>query len=163
MIVASGPGGGLLTGTASVALSNGIASFSNLIIQKSGNYTLRAVSGGLGLNTSGITVVPAAVKKLVFNQVPTAAVVGANISPAITVDATDAFGNLISSYTGNITLALSSGPSGGTLVPVTVAAVGGEATFGSISLNRAGSYKLKATAPSLTLVTSGAFTITAPA
>ena len=46
--IATPPGGGFGSGTATVAASAGVASFNNLVIDKSGQgYTLSASSGGL--------------------------------------------------------------------------------------------------------------------
>lgn len=102
--------------------------------------------------------------KLVFGQQPRSAVAGASISPAITVQIQDASGNLVSSDTRNVTLAIGTNPGGGILSgTATVAAVGGIATFSNLSIDKAGTgYTLGATSvPSLTGATSSAFNITA--
>jgi len=161
LTITSGPNGGLITGTASVVPSNGLATFGALSFKKAGPYTLRAADGGVNHALTQFTVSPAAGKKLVFNQQPTNASSGTNISPAITVDIVDAFGNVANS-TANVTLSLASGPSGATLSR-TVAASAGEATFSTINFNHVGTtYKLKATASGLGNVTSAQFAITQP-
>ncbi|MHA8071868.1 invasin domain 3-containing protein [Aquirufa ecclesiirivi] len=57
--IGSNPGSGVLSGTATVNAVNGIATFSNLSINKIGNgYTLSAASTGLtGINTNSFNVV----------------------------------------------------------------------------------------------------------
>lgn len=158
--IGSGPNGGAITGTVSVVPANGIATFSTLAFKKAGQYTLAANdAGATPMNLTEFTVSPAAAKKLAFNQQPTTTSAGSNISPAITVDIEDTFGNIISS-TANITLGIASGPSGASLSRTT-AAVAGEASFGTVNLAKTGTYKLKATSAGLTAVTSVSFTITA--
>jgi len=164
--VATGPG--TLSGTPSTTVKNGVATFSNLILQRAGAYTLHATCGAFGLDSGSLTVSPGAAKKLVFGQPPTAALVGADIAPAITVNVVDAYGNLVVTSAANLTLAIASGPkggkftggsSGGTFTSIAAAAVHGVATFSDVALSTAGVYKLKATAAGLTLVTSGSITI----
>jgi hypothetical protein len=88
---------------------------------------------------------------------PTAA--GENIKPPVVVDILDSTGNLDSTgddSTDKITLTLSSGTLNGTL---TVAAVGGVATFSDLSIPTAGTYTLTATGDSVVSKTSDPFTI----
>jgi uncharacterized repeat protein (TIGR03803 family) len=160
MSIASGPG--TLGGTVTVAAVNGVATFSNLSLTTSGSYALSAGDGALTTATSGsFTVSPAAASKLVFAQQPTNVTAGAAISPAVTVDVEDQYGNIVTGNTSNVTMAVASGPGtlGGTL---TVAAVNGVATFSNLSATKAGAYTIKATDGALTSATSSSFTI-APA
>jgi len=102
--------------------------------------------------------------QLVFTVQPTTTTAGATITPAVQVTARDAQGNTDTRYTGSVTVALGTNPSGGTLSGTTsVAAVAGVATFGNLSINTAGAgYTLFAAALGLTGATSAAFTITPP-
>src|SRR5206468_10518447 len=79
---------------------------------------------------------------------PGTTVAGQQITPAVKLRALDALGNVATGFSGTITVALGSNPGGathsGTLL---VAAVGGVASFGDLSLNR--------TAPGYTLTASG--------
>jgi hypothetical protein len=95
---------------------------------------------------------------LAIIQEPTSITAGATISPAVTVDVEDASGDVITTNTSSVTLAIATGPGslGGT---VTVQAVNGVATFNSLTLDTAGSYTLNATDGSLTHATSSAFTV----
>ena len=58
-------------------------------------------------------------------------------SPSITVEVEDQFGNIVTSDSSNVTLAVASGP-GSLSGTVTVAASGGIATFSNIILDSAG-------------------------
>lgn len=82
------------------------------------------------------------------------------------VAAYDPSGVLLSGFTGTVTLGLATDPSGGTAVLAgnSVAAVGGIATFDSLTLSLAGvGYQLQAASPALgTGPASAAFTISVP-
>src|SRR5207247_10705656 len=72
------PGGGTLSGTPTVAASGGVATFSDLSINKSGNgYTLTASGHALTLHTRGTFDFPAAAAtKLAYLQQPSASTGG---------------------------------------------------------------------------------------
>ncbi len=103
--------------------------------------------------------------KLAFIVQPAGAQAGAPISPAVTVAVQDASGNTVSSATTRIAIVIDANPAGGTLSGgTTVAAVGGVATFSSLSLDKAGTgYTITAAAAGLTWATSAAFNVTAGA
>ncbi len=116
--------------------------------------------------SASVTVIAAAASELEFVQQPTNATLGASspasISPAVTVEVLDAYGN--PETTGSVTLAFGSNPPpgsatlGGTLTePVSASGV---ATFGNLTVNAAGTYTLMATSGTLT-ATSASFTISA--
>src|SRR5437899_1503689 len=102
-------------------------------------------------------------RSLVFTVQPTTTVAGAAITPAVQVSALDAAGNPVPSFTGPVTVALGNNPGGSTLGgTTTVAAVGGVASFGNLTLDKTSSgYGLTATAAGLSSTTSSSFTITA--
>jgi uncharacterized delta-60 repeat protein len=162
--IASGPTGGVLGGTPTVALQNGTATFSDLTLSKTGTYTLTATDGSFtAATTASITVTAGAADVLVFGQPPTAATVGAAITPAVTVDVEDAEGNLVTTYTSALQIEIATGPTGAVLGGTTsVAALGGVATFGNLTLSTAGTYQL-ACGGGPPAVVSGSFTISAPA
>ncbi len=121
--------------TATAAAIAGVATFSNLMIDAAGSYTLTASDGALTGTTSGsFTVSPAAAAELAFTQQPADAMVGRPLSPAVTVTVQDAFGNTVTTDTSSVTIALGGGTfsSGGNTV--TVAAVNGVATFSSLAI-----------------------------
>ncbi|MGD1277705.1 MAG: DUF4347 domain-containing protein, partial [Tepidisphaeraceae bacterium] len=155
--VHSGPGS--LSSTATVAASSGVVTFSNAILDTVGSYTLTASDGSVTSTASNsITISPAAAAKVVCAQQPTSTTAGSTISPAVTVDVEDQYGNLVTTDGSNVTLSVHSGPGAlnGTL---TEAASGGIATFADLSINTAGSYTLTAADGSLTSATSNSFTI----
>jgi len=165
--IANNPSSGSLSGTTPVNAANGVATFSDLSINKGGTgYTLQASSNGLTSATSGgFNITPAGASKLVFGVQPSNATAGATISPAVTVQVQDQFGNLTTS-TAAVGIAILANPGGGTLSGTSpVNAVAGVATFSNLAINKTGAgYTLQATSSGLTSVTSSTFNITpAPA
>ena len=108
-------------------------------------------------NTFNITV--GAATQLVITQEPTDAVAGVNIAPSITVCERYVMLVVTSSVsaTDNVTLAFNTDPSAGAATlggTLTVAAVGGIATFSDINIDRVftfAGYTLDATATGLTV------------
>ncbi len=165
LLIQANPGGGTLSGGGPVAAVAGVATFANVSINRTGTgYTLAAASGVLtGATSAGFDITPDQAATLVFSQQPSNTVAGAAIAPAVQVTARDQFGNIASSFTGNVTLAIQTNPVGGTLSGGgPVAAVAGIATFPAASINKVGTgYTLTGTATGLTAATSGTFNITA--
>src|SRR5207253_1775523 len=85
--------------------------------------------------------------QLVFSVQPSTTTAGAAITPAVEVTAQDAGGNTATGFTGDITVAIGTNPSSGTLSGTpTHAAVAGVATFPGLSIDKAGTgYTLTAT------------------
>ena len=119
--------------------------------------TLTALSSG----SPSVTVTAAGANKLAFGTQPSNTAAGSSITPAVTVQIQDQFGNLTTS-TANVTLAIGANPGSGTLSgTVTVAAVSGTATFSNLSINKTGTgYTLNASSGALTGATSNTFNIT---
>ncbi|MGH8623313.1 MAG: hypothetical protein ACRET3_14360, partial [Burkholderiales bacterium] len=102
--------------------------------------------------------------RLVFTVQPTSVVSNVAIAPSVAVSAQDANGATLTSFTGDVTIALGSGsPAGAVLSGTTAAAaIAGVATFSDLRIDRAGSgYRLVATTPGLAPVTSSSFVVTA--
>ncbi|MES1247893.1 MAG: invasin domain 3-containing protein, partial [Actinomycetota bacterium] len=153
------PGGATLSGTKTVAAVAGVATFSGLSVDLANTYTLTASDGALTTGTSSsFTISPASASKLVFTQQPSNAASTASIgTPKVTVE--DTFGNVVTTDTSNVTVALTT-PGGATLSGTkTVAAVAGVATFGGLSVDKANTYTLTATDGSLASAMSSSFTI----
>jgi len=159
------PGSGTLSGTTTAAASGGTATFNNLSINRTGTgYTLTATSAGLTMATStAFNILPGAASQLAFTVQPTSTSAGATIAPAVAVQIQDALGNAVTTATNTVTLAIGNNPGSATLSgTVNVAAVGGTATFSTLSLNRSGTgYTLLATSAGLTGTTSAAFNVNA--
>ncbi len=162
LAVASGPAGGTLTGTPSVAAVAGVATFTNLVFSVPGTYLLTATDGGDAAATSAAFSItsPTATPTLTFAVQPTTVAAGA-VLPSIVVDVTDGSGNLLTTDVSTVTLALSSTAAtlGGTTA---VAAVGGVATFSNLTVSAAGTYTLTAGDGSDVPGTSSPFTVTPP-
>jgi len=107
---------------------------------------------------------PAPAVKLAFIVQPSNATAGDAISPGITVAIEDGSGFIVTRATNVVTVAVATGPPGGTLDTMRVAAVNGIATFASLHLDKAGTgYTLEAAAAHLTGATSAAFSVVAGA
>lgn len=99
--------------------------------------------------------------QLAFGQQPTDAIARQVLNPAVTVEARNDQGGIDTGFTGDITVALADAQGailGGTL---TVAAVNGVATFDDLTVDKAGTYQLRATAAGLTEALSISFVIVA--
>jgi hypothetical protein len=109
-----------------------------------------------------VLVMPAAATTLAFTGQPTNGRSGTALSPAVAVTLRDPYGNAASESHQDVTLTIGTGPTGAALVgggprpPVT-----GVVTFGSVKLDKAGSYTLTATAAGCTAATSASFAIAA--
>jgi len=159
--IGANAGGGTLSGTRTVAAVAGVATFTDLNIDRSGTgYTLVASAAGLSDGVSAtFNVTHAAAVTLAFVTQPATVAVGAPLTPPVEVEAQDAFGNRATDFTGNITIALDANPGAATLGgTATVAAVLGVATFNDLTLDAiAAGYTLVATAAGLADANSATF------
>src|SRR5439155_813524 len=159
----SNPGGGALAGTTTVAAASGVATFANLSINRVGTgYTLTAAVTGLTTGTSAaFNITAGTATALVFTVEPSNTAAGVAITPAVQATAQDALGNAVPGFTGSVRVAIGTNPAGGTLSgSLTVAAVGGVASFSTLSLNKSGTgYTLAATATGMSGATSTPFDI----
>jgi hypothetical protein len=144
LTVASGPTNAVVDSdsTMTATVKNGIATFNNVILDTAGSYTLTATDSNTGVTSavSGtITVTAGAATQLVVQPVTTPDTVGQAITPAITVTAEDAFGNVATSDSDSVTLNLASGAAGSFTSSSTTAvqAVNGVATFDNIAFDTA--------------------------
>lgn len=114
--IATPAGSNALGGTTTAVASAGVANFSGLTLQTLGTYTLAVSSRGLPSATSGnITVTAGPATKLVVSAQPPSSV-EAGDPFGITVHAVDVYGNLATSFTGNLTVALTTNAGGATLI-----------------------------------------------
>jgi hypothetical protein len=162
--IGTNPVGGSLSGTKTVAAVAGVATFSDLRIDRNGTgYTLTAASTGLtGATSNTFNINTAPLDTLIFTVQPQTTTAMTVFSPAVQVTARDSVGNTITSFTGNVTMSISANPGGGTLSgTLTVAAVAGVASFSNLKIDKAGvGYRLGATGGAV-FGTSQAFSITA--
>ena len=156
--------GATLSGSTTIAAVAGVASFGDLSIDHAGaGYSLVATATGLTETTSdAFDVMPDVCwSHLVFTSQPNSAAVGAVITPPLQVCALDGSGNVAVWFVGDVTAALSSNPSGGTLSgTLTRAAVNGCATFADLSIDTAGAgYTLSAVHGGFTAAMSMPFNV----
>ncbi len=169
LAIGTNPASGTLSGTTTVAAVSGVATFTNLHIDKAGTgYTLAASGGGLtGATSPAFNVTAGSPANLAFSVQPTAATAGAAISPAVRVAVQDSLGNTVTSSSASIAVAISSGTgtAGAHLRgTTTVSATSGVATFSGLSIDSAATgYTLAAAAAGLSGATSMAFNIAAGA
>ncbi|MGH9260219.1 MAG: S8 family serine peptidase, partial [Acidimicrobiales bacterium] len=158
------PGGGALFGNLTVTADQGVATFADLSVDRTGiGYTLNTSATGLTGATSGaFDVIAAAASRLAFTVQPSDTVAGAAIAPAVQVTVQDQFGNTVTGAGNSITVAIGSGPGGATLDGTTPKnAVNGVATFADLKIAKAGTgFTLTANATGLTGASSATFTIT---
>src|SRR5213592_258336 len=100
---------------------------------------------------------------LAFRVQPSSVTAGRIMTPAVQVQVQDTLGNVDTSFTASVTVAIGTNPGGGRLSGTTsVTPVNGVALFGDLSIDRAGTgYTLSATAPGATGATSASFDVSA--
>jgi hypothetical protein len=162
--IASGPAGGVLTGTRTVHAVDGVASFGHLFFSKPGTYTVHVIDGALTAATSSTFTIaaPPVATSLSFEQEPTENPTEPKITPPIVVDVKDQYGNVLTTGNEVVTLSVFSGPDNGKLIgTVHEAAIDGVATFTGINVTKGGTYVLSASTHELT-VNSTSFAMGGP-
>jgi hypothetical protein len=128
-----------LGGNLTLTVVNGVATFSGLTMTQAGSYSLIASSGSLTVATTAVFTVKAgaATQFTISTQPPSSVTAGSSFGLVVT--ALDLFGNVASSYSGNVTLALAINRTGLGILggKVSVQAAGGVATFKGLTLNLA--------------------------
>jgi hypothetical protein len=160
--LASNSAGGILGGTTTANLVNGVASFYGLTLDQAGSgYTLQAASGGLApSSTPSFGVTPAAATQLVVISSPPP-VIAVGQPFGLTVAVEDQFGNPVTGFDGNLAIAPTSiateGALGGTLtVPVSA----GVASFAGLTLVTPGTaFTLQVSGTGLPTATTSPFTV----
>ncbi|XXF80255.1 hypothetical protein P2318_11020 [Myxococcaceae bacterium GXIMD 01537] len=164
MTVALAGEGATLSGGLTAVTSQGVATFSNLSVDKAGEYRLVFHYGpDISVNSRLVRVLPNKPEALAFLVQPSGAIAGVPIAPAVAVALVDRGGNPVVSASGEVSLSLDAGPGGGLLGgTLTVPLVQGVATFPDLTVHDvAASYRLRATSGSLTGATSEGFDVTA--
>lgn len=155
---------GTLTGTIPAGTSEVTITGVTYTKAESGVVITASRSSGDALapgDSAAFTVDPGAATALVFSAQPVNGIAGNVIAGPPTVAVHDIFGNVVASSSATVTMAIGNNPGGSSLSGVlSVAAISGVASFGDLSLNKAGSgYTLTASSPGLTGATSSSFTI----
>jgi hypothetical protein len=161
--LANNPGGATLSGTTTVGLVNGAATFSNLTLDRVGSgYTLAfSVNGLAGPTSTGFDVAPGAPKTIEIVTGPSDVGAGSAIAPAMSVRLRDAAGNLAATTVASVGVAIQTNPGGATLGgTTTVSTSGAVATFSNVSLDRIGTgYTFTFSSAGCTPATSGPFNV----
>lgn len=153
-----------VTISGTVATVNGIATFSSLAMgtTQANNCTLQATSTGLtsGTSTTFNVVAATGAIRLVFGTQPSQATAG-NVVPFFTVRAVDASGATVTTATPGVTISVLSGPTTTLFGTTGATASSGVASFSSVQIRTAGTYKLLATSTGFKADSSNAFTVVA--
>jgi hypothetical protein len=125
-------------------------------------YTTNSGGSSWASNNAYFNTPVGAASKLPFTVQPGNMVSGTIITPAVTVTIQDASGNIVTTSTASVTLAIGTNPSSGTLSgTLTKNAINGVATFNNLSIDKVGTgYTLTAASSGLTGATSNTFNIT---
>lgn len=161
LALTTGPNGGVLSGTTTVAAVNGLATFSNLTVNTAGTYTFTASSAGFSSVTTGPINMVADERALNFVSVPVNSTASVGVPFTVQVEA------LRQGQRTNdpvaITVTIASGPPGAVLGgTTTVTTVNGLATFSELTLDQPGTYTLSAAAPTYAGAVSLPFVVTFP-
>ncbi|MBY0522691.1 MAG: hypothetical protein K2R98_04810 [Gemmataceae bacterium] len=103
-----GPAGATIAAGGTVnSLDGGVISFTNLVITTAGTYRLSASGGGFStlVDSSSFTISPLVASQMVITGYPNTTPTGDAQPLAVSVQ--DVFGNVVTTYTGTITLTLS--------------------------------------------------------
>ena len=160
--LAASPVGATLSGTLTRTPVSGVATFYGVRLNKAGaGYALQAAANGLpSARTAAFSVIPGPAARLAFTRQPSNAPGGAVIAPAVKVSVQDAYGNLVGNAPVSITMGIGLNGAGGRRAgTATVRTAADTATFGTLSIDRAGRYTLTATAPGLPVATSLTFSV----
>src|SRR5262249_40443498 len=104
LTVGSGPAGFGSGSTTSVAAASGVATFSTLIFNTAGSYTIKVSDGSLtGATTGSITVSATSASKLAISQAPTSGTAGQALGTALKIAVEDSLGNILTSNTSTVT------------------------------------------------------------
>ncbi len=163
--IGNNSGGSVLSGTQTITSATGVATFSNLSLDKVGlGYTLSASSPGLLPGSSNaFDIVSGPPVRVVFIAEPSGNNIAAeSFTTQPVVEIQDIGGNRVNT---NATVTVSIALNGGTFTTGTLSGVttlmasNGRATFSGLSIDKIGNYTLQVTSASLASDTTGIFTI----
>ena len=157
------PSGATVGGTLFVTASNGVATFSGLTLDTAASgYTPMITSSGVGeAITNVINVSPAPASQVAITQQPQASVT-AGSGFGVQAMIADPYGNVDTSATNTVSVALANNPNGATLGgTLSITAIQGVAGFGGLTLTKAASgYTLQISTSGLSGATSSAIAVT---
>lgn len=153
-------GGGSIA-SSSITDASGIAIATLTLPSTAGTVSVTATSvGSSGAPVFTATAQAGTATQLVMTTPPAATQTAGSTGGPIVVQVRDAANNISPTYTGTVSLAIASGPSGATIIgPTSVNAVAGVATFGGVSFDKAGTYTVRASTGGLPDVLSPSFVV----
>jgi hypothetical protein len=147
LTLATNPGGADLGGTTARDANDGVATFGNITVNRSGiGYRLAASADGLtGATSDAFDVAAGSVASLEFTAQPLSGTAGLPIAPVV-VTLRDAAGNVVIGASGAVTVSLGTNPTGAPLQgTLSATPVAGIATFADLQVDVAGTgYRLNA-------------------
>ncbi|WKW13206.1 Ig-like domain-containing protein [Pseudogemmatithrix spongiicola] len=159
-------GGGSLGATTSVTDSDGRASTTWTLGNGAGAQSATASVATLTDVVFSATATAGAPAQLVLSAIPASDTAGSPLA-VLTATLRDALGNVVTTFTGDVSVSLATNPAAGTLEgTVTRAAVAGVVSFDDLVIKKAGAgYTLRASiaAPAISSDTTAAFAIAAAA
>jgi hypothetical protein len=161
--LASSPGGVALSGVLTVSAVDGVATFAGLTLDTAAaSFSLRATGAGLAAAvTTAINVTPGPAAQLVVTSQPPASVEPDN-GFGLTIAAVDRFGNVVTSESGDVAVALVNTATGTLAGKSTASFVDGIATIAGLTLNQAGVYSVQISANGLASAVATSVTVTPP-
>jgi hypothetical protein len=142
-ISSSSTGTGTLSGTTNVSTRNGTASFSNLSINKPGQYVLNFTDSDDRMVASASFQISGA--KLEFKGKVSNGVAGSSLDPSVEVELVNSKGKPITNASSLVTLSISGSNASNPITGNTVQLTNGVAVFSSVKLSNPGDYTLSAT------------------
>ncbi|HUO06990.1 MAG TPA: Ig-like domain repeat protein [Phycisphaerae bacterium] len=117
-------------------------------------------AGDSTFSNTANAVTPLPATKLVITQQPSSTIAGSAFAKPIVIQLQNANGQLVTTDNSAVTIAILSGPAGGTITgTISVNAVNGIARFTTLTFNKTGTYALRATDAKLTAATTSSFTV----
>ncbi len=139
-------GAAVARGGLTAQLAQGVATFASVqVVQAAGGYQLRASATGV---TDGLSapfdVTPASPNQLLFAVQPSTTTANVAIAPPVQVAVGDLFGNVVPSGAYRVLLSLATNTTNATLTSTSQQSVAGLATFGDVTVDKTGKYRLAA-------------------
>ena len=152
-VTASVLGGGTLLGTTTVAVSNGVAVFTNLQLNVAGPMSLVFTTSGLTSAMSASFTVVAIARSLAVSVSPSQAKTGWKLDPAPVVEIRNGAGAVMNISNATATVSIATGDGANLIGTLTVPIIAGRATFSDIKFaGPRGIYTLRFTYGSMSVV-----------
>jgi hypothetical protein len=144
IVVASGPGGAVLSGTTTRPTSDGLALFDDLSLDLSGEYSLQASVDAGAITTTSVpfNVLDTGPASATFLSQPSDTPVNEIMTPAVAVEVLDDKGGPVAD--GSAVVLVLVDPGEATMSGAVATTIDGVAVFDSLIISRPGGYQLRA-------------------